>query len=361
MSDYSPTVSAHRRRDVIFAALLLAAAVLAAVLFFGGGGTEEPGEDEQGPEQAQREAAHAASDALDSLASTSAEVTTSLSFASIPDVVAEERELDDAPPVSTVPGVEPPDGVVGVVRSGFELESGKVDFASGTAVGEGSNGAVPPSVIVDGTTYMDFSGSPLGELIGVSGWVEVPASAAVGIDTQSTTLRALLDVVATREVWLSDIGEEDPGGTFTVEVDTDALAARDDERLAALDDELAAVIRGELAAGRRARAGSRMEVTVGGEGLPTMIRLEVVAGDRVASLTWELSNFGVDVSASAPGDVTPYEEFSAALAERTAPSAPLEGSVTPEPPDVPGVPGDLLEGMGVPTPGQAGVPAPSGG
>lgn len=333
-----------RWRLIAAAVLVLAAVVCGAVLFVGGDGGAPP-KRPQGPGSEATAGARSAAEALDLLAGTSAEVSASLSYSSIADLERAEAALAESGPVSTVPGVDP--DTVGTADASMPIEAGVVDFSAGTAVSVDSGSLIPPAVVVDGVTYLDFTSAPMGSALGVTGWVEFPAETMVGIDTKSTTLRALLDLVASRDVWLSDAATEGPEGTFTVDVDTGAVTARDDERLARLDATLRSMVEGELASGLRARVGGHLQVSVGDDGLPVRVRVEMVTAGQVATLTWDLSGFGTKVDAQVPdGELTDYATFASAAAEAMSPRVQEPGALPPE------IPSDL-EGAVVPAPDPA--------
>jgi hypothetical protein len=303
-------------RSTIIAAVAVAAAFLAGVLV-AGAGSGAPTTTVDAPDGFPGSSA-AAIDALDRLAGTSAAVATRMDYVDIGEL--------NTPTTAPELGDD-----IGQVSSGaVELEQGVVDFASRSAVmAPVAPAPGPPVIVVDGAVFFDWdaaaasrwvAGEPLGA------WVAEPAAVTrSGVDLSTTSTPALISLVTDASTWLTDDASDPvdvtgPNGeswsSTSIPIDTAALAELSDDARSELDDELAAVVTRELDAGSRVVPDGVVEVTVDADGDVMRIRLQLEPDSRgiratPLTLTWDLSDLGVAVDATAPeapADYLTYRE-----------------------------------------------------
>jgi hypothetical protein len=322
---------------------------------------QEPDSGVTSPPRADRTAL---TDPLDNLSQTSAAVTAFLVFGSM-----ENDDAVVAPPTTLVPTTtttEPTEP--GALVQGNELpesnsarievESGKVDFANHAAVMGAPGRPVPPVVVVDNTTYVDWT-SPMPDVsTGTSGWVQMPPE--VGAHTAAGTAAFLMTVVDHAEDWVDPDSVRVTGDLIEATLDDERVRADIDATLDAMDDPTADQARRELASGTRAVPTGRLQVRVGQDDLPVEIRIELATTGQLATMTWKLSDFGTKVDARTPpaDERISYKEFTDAynqLIDTTgppstippdqlvdlAPSTTLAPGIVPTDPRAPASPNDV--------------------
>ena len=253
---------------------------------------------------------------LDRLARTSAAATAFLTFGSMAAADAATGTPTTLVPRTTAVGPTSststvPPGASSTPR--IELESGVVDFANRSAVMGTPGRPVPPVVVVDNVTYVDWDSSRVAGSTPRAGWVQMPPE--VGAHTSAGTAAFLISIVDRANTWVEPSSVTANGDLLEARIDDARVRADIESVLASMDPDAATRARTEITDGTRALPTGRIQVRVGDDGLPVDIRIEIATVGQLGTMSWSLSDFGTTVTAAVPPEDNriSYEDFSADL------------------------------------------------